>query len=57
LPQKSSAFIFSSSSLIFAWRAGTSKRVADVFHPRLELGDEGGEIFACHGGSLKDGEV
>ena len=37
------------------WRAGTSKRVADVLHPRLEFGDEGGQILACHGGSLKEG--
>src|SRR4051812_5814712 len=47
--QNPSALILSSSSLILVWRVGTSKRVADVFHPRLEFGDEGGQIFACHG--------
>src|SRR5271163_1554734 len=50
--QKSGAFIFSSSSLMRACLAGTSKRVADGFHPRLEIGDEGFEIFAGHDGSF-----
>jgi hypothetical protein len=34
------------------WRVGKSKRIADGFHPRPEIGDESFEIFACHAGSF-----